>query len=215
MRPVAQPHPLVRLSAAVNGRRLLILLVALVSALGVAACGGNSPAHHAGGQSSGNHAADANNNGAYVQAGPLTYQLQISRQLNQYLREDSQYVRGLPAGTSPTLPPDELWYGVFLWAKNQTDRPQTTIDHFEIVDTQGHTYYPLQLNTALNPFAWTSETLRPGWVQPSPETIAGQGSTQGGLLLFKVNTSVYSNRPLTLYILGSSDQRLASISLDL
>ena len=188
-----------------NARRPLILVCALVLALGVAACGDSTPGN----------VADANNNGAYVKAGPVTYQLQISRQINQYTTEDSQYVKGLPAGQSATLPADEMWYGVFLWAKNQTDKTQTSTDNFEIVDTQGDKYYPLKLNTALNPFAWTSQTLRPGWVQPSPETIAGQGPTQGQLLLFKVNTNVYSNRPLTLYILGSNDQRLASISLDL
>jgi hypothetical protein len=197
--------PLVRLSAAVNARRPLILVCALVLALGVAACGGSTPGN----------VADANNNGAYVNAGHMTYQLQVSRQLNEYLTEDSQYVKGLPAGVSPNLPADEMWYGVFLWAKNQTNAPLTTTDNFKIVDTQGDTYYPLRLNTALNPFAWTAQTLRPGAVQPDPETIAGQGATQGGLLLFKVNTNVYSNRPLTLFILGSSDQKLASISLDL
>jgi hypothetical protein len=57
--------------------------------------------------------------------------------------------------------------------------------------------------------------LQPGAVQPEPDTIAGQGATQGGLLLFKVSTNVYSNRPLTLYILGSNNQKLGSISLDL
>lgn len=199
------PLPLVRLSAAVNARRPLTAVCAAVLALGVAACGNPAPGN----------VADANNNGAYVNAGPVTYQLQVSRVLNQYLTEDSQYVKGLPAGISPTLPANEMWYGVFLWAKNQTDRPQTTTDKFEISDSRNVTYYPLQLNTALNPFAWTSEILRPGSVQPSPETIAGQGPTQGGLLLFKVNTDAFSNRPLTLYILGSSNQKLASISLDL
>jgi hypothetical protein len=200
------PMPLVRLSAAVNARRPLTIVCALALALGVAACGSSSTP---------GKVADANNNGAYVNAGPLTYQLQVSRTLNQYLTEDSQYVTGLPAGVSKSLPADEMWYGVFLWAKNQTNRPQTTTDRFEIADSQGTMYYPLHLNTALNRFAWTSETLRPGWVQPSPETIAGSGPTQGGLLLFKVNTAVYSNRPLTLYILGSANQKLASISLDL
>lgn len=188
-----------------HGRRLRILLCALALTLGVAACGSSTPGT----------VADANNNGAYVNAGPVTYQLQVSRQLNQYLTGDSQYVKGLPAGVSATLPADEMWYGVFMWAKNQTGVPQTTTDNFEIVDTQGDVYHPLRLNTALNPFAWTSKTLRPGWVQPSPETIAGQAPTQGGLLLFKVNTNVYANRPLTLYILGSNNQKLASISLDL
>jgi hypothetical protein len=209
------PRTLVKLSGAVNARRLLIPACALVLALGIAACGGTSPAHHASGQASGFEAADANNNGAYVNAGPVTYQLQVSRELNQYLTEDSQYVKGLPAGVSTNLPADEMWYGVFLWAKNQTNSSQTTTDNFEIVDTQGNTYYPLRLNTALNPFAWTSETLRPGAVQPDPETIAGQGPTQGGLLLFRVNINVYSNRPLTLFILGPNNQKQASISLDL
>jgi len=189
----------------VNARRLLILVCTLVLSVGVAACGGSTPGH----------VASANNNGAYVNAGHMTYQLQVSRALNQYLTEDSQYVRGLPLGVPAHLPPDEMWYGVFMWAKNQTKAPLTSTDNFEIVDTQGDTYYPLRLNTALNPFAWTSETLRPGAVQPDPETIAGMGSTQGGLLLFRVNTNVYSNRPLTLFILGSNNQKLASISLDL
>jgi hypothetical protein len=195
----------VRLSAAVSARRPLILVCALVLALGVAACGGSTPGN----------VADANNNGVYVNADHLTYQLQVSRALNQYLTEDSQYVKGLPYGVSADLPPDEMWYGVFLWAKNQTDVPRTTIDNFEIVDTQGDVYRPLRLNPALNPFAWTSETLRRDAVEPDPETIAGMGSTQGGLLLFKVNTNVYSNRPLTLFLLGSHNQKLASISLDL
>ncbi len=189
-----------------NGRRPLILLCALALALGLTACGSSSTP---------GHVADANNNGVYVNADHVTYQLQISRALNQYLTEDSQYVRGLPFGVSPNLPSNQMWYGVFLWAKNQTNVPRTTTANFEIVDTQGDTYYPLRLNTALNPFAWTPQTLRPGEVQPSLSTIAGQGPTQGGLLLFKVNTNVYSNRPLTLFILGSNNQRLASISLDL
>ena len=32
------------------------------------------------------------NNGVYVDAGPVTYQLQISRELNQYAVEDRQYL---------------------------------------------------------------------------------------------------------------------------
>ena len=45
--------------------------------------------------------------------------------------------------------------------------------------------------------------------------MASEGPTQGGLLLFKVSDSVYSNRPLTLFILGAGDEKLASISLNL
>ncbi len=193
-------------------RRLWIILCALTLVLGVAACGNHHP-HLANGEAAGNDVADANNDGGYVDAGPITYQLQISRELNQYSTEDSQYLTGLPAGvTAPNA--SQLWYGVFLWAKNQTDRPQATSDSFEIVDTQGNTYYPIQLNARENPLAWTTQTLQPGGTVPGPNTVMSNSPTQGGLLLFKLSVSAYANRPLSLYILGSGNQKLGSISLD-
>ncbi|MGH2867608.1 MAG: hypothetical protein ACRDNK_08575, partial [Solirubrobacteraceae bacterium] len=86
-------------------RRLQTAASALILAVGVAACG--QQAHPT--------VADANNNGGYVDAGPVTYQLQISRLLNPYSTEDSQYIKGLPAGTTaPTA--QQMWYGIFLWA---------------------------------------------------------------------------------------------------
>ena len=97
-------------------RRLLPLLVALASALALAGCGGI-----------GNHAnateAGADNNGAYITVGNMTYQLQVSRQLNQYEIEDHQYLTGLPGATRPTAA--QFWYGVFLWAQNKTNSPMT------------------------------------------------------------------------------------------
>jgi hypothetical protein len=193
------------LSPAVRAHRLWTAGCAVVLALGVAACGHKQP-HPS--------VADANNNGGYVDAGPLSYQLQISRVLNPYSTEDSQYITGLPAGTAaPT--PDQQWYGVFLWAKNQTKQTYTTSDSFVIVDTQNNHYYPLKLNPAANPYAWSAQRLAPLQTQPGPDTTASFGPTQGQLLLFKISNSAYANRPLTLEILGSSDQKLASISLDL
>jgi hypothetical protein len=193
------------LRAAVRARRLWTIVSALILAFGVAACG-HKQAHPS--------VADANNNGGYVDAGPLSYQLQISRVLNQYNTEDSQYVKGLPAGTTvPTA--QQQWYGVFLWAKNQTDKAHMTVDNFVVVDTQGNKYYPLKLNPELNPYAWTSQRLAPLQTQPGPDTTASFGPTQGQVLLFKIGNSAYANRPLTLEILGSSNQKLATISLDL
>jgi hypothetical protein len=185
----------------VSPRRLWILLCALSVAVGLAACGQTS------------QPTSLLNNGVYVDAGPITYQLQVSRELNPYLQEDSQYVAGLPAGTA-ALGANQLWYGVFLWAKNQGDHPQLTARKFAITDSNGDTYYPLDLNTQLNQYAWTQERLEPGEVSPVLNSTASFGPTGGGLLLFKLPTTVYSNRPLTLHIFapgGGSGQ----ISLDL
>ena len=189
--------------AAARRHRLGTLACALGLALGLAACGKS------------NHPSTAENNGVYINAGPITYQLQISRELNQFSTEDRQYVAGLPAGTSRTLTPTQLWYGVFLWAKNQTDRTHVTSNNFDIVDTQGAKYYPITVNPALNPYAWTRATLHPEATEPALNTTASFGPTQGGLLLFKLPTTVYDNRPLMLQILSPSGQVWGTISLDL
>lgn len=186
-------------SSAVVARRLLALACALPIGIGLGACGrtGDPPS--------------SENNGVYVEAGPITYQLEVSRELNQYSTEDSQYVAGLSPADSK-LSASQLWYGVFLWAKNQTKRPQTTSDNFDIVDTEGTHYYPL---TVSNPYAWKSETLAPGAIEPGADTTASFGPTQGGLLLFKLGNSVYDNRPLLLEIRSPSGKLWATISLDL
>jgi hypothetical protein len=140
--------------------------------------------------------------------------MQVSRQLNQYAVEDHQYLAGLPAGQA-ALTADELWYGVFLWAKNQTNEFHPTSDSFTITDTNGDTYHPIPLDTQVNGYAWTSQTLAPFAVEPEPNTTASFGPTQGGLVLFKLPTTVYSNRPLTLHIYPPGGEHPASISLDL
>jgi len=195
-----------RLPRAVTLRRPLIALCGLLLAVGIAACGHQTPHQNF---------ADANNDGDYISAGYITYQLQISRELNQNGVEDSQYLKGLPPGVSTSIGPDQLWYGVFLWAKNQSGHAATTSDKFEVVDTQGNVYHPVALNSQLNPFAWTSQTLPNLATYPGPNTVASAGPTQGGLLLFKMSSAVYSNRPLTLYILGHGNRRLGGISLNL
>jgi hypothetical protein len=171
-------------------------------ALGVAACGHT------------NHPPTIENNGVYITAGPVTYQLQVSRTLNPYSTEDRQYITGLPAGQS-SLSSSQQWYGVFLWARNQTKRPQMTAPNFDIVDTQGKHYYPTAVNPAVNPYAWTTQSLAPGATAPAADTTASFGPTQGALLLFKLDSSVYDNRPLTLEIRGPSRQLWGTISLDL
>ena len=185
-----------------RARRLWIVACALGLAVGLGACGQTS------------QPTSVLNNGVYITAGPVTYQLQVSRELNQYLTEDSQYVAGLPFG-SGGLTADQLWYGVFLWAKNQTKHPQLTARTFDIVDSGYHHYYPLELNPQLNGYAWTQRLLPPSGQEPELNTTASFGPTQGGLLLFKLPTSVYSNRPLTLEIYAPGVSKPGDISLDL
>jgi len=184
----------------VRRRRISILTAAAALAMGLVACGKTS------------HPATAENDGVYVNAGPITYQLQVSRELNQYDVEDAQYLTGVPANS---LAANQEWYGVFLWAKNQTKSQQPTSNTFDIVDTEGHHFYPLPVTRSQNPYAWTSQTLAPGASEPSLDTTASFGPTQGSLLLFKLSTSVYDNRPLTLEIRGPSRQLWGTISLDL
>ncbi len=187
--------------SAARARHILILGAAVLS-IGVAACG--QQAHPT--------AADANNNGFYVDAGKITYQLQISRELNPYSIEDKGYLVGV---TAPAPAPDELWFGVFLWAKNQGNSAATTATTFDIVDTQGNVYYPVAVNTQVNPYAWTPTTLQPLATYPTPGSTAYFGPTQGALLLFKLNTSAYANRPLSLQIHAPGQAHPSTISLDL
>ena len=184
-----------------SARRLWIIACAVAVAVGLAACGQES------------RPPSDLNNGVYIDAGPITYQLQVSRELNQYAVEDKQYLAGRPAG-SEARGPDQLWYGVFLWAKNQSDHPQPTAKNFNIVDSSHHHYYPVELNTEMNAYAWTSQLLEPSGTQPIPNTTAYYGPTGGNLLLFKLPTTVYSNRPLTLEITPASGHP-GAISLDL
>ena len=181
----------------------MILASVAVLGVGLAACG------------KANNPETAENDGVYVTAGPITYQLQVSRQLNPYATEDSQYLKGLPKADM-SLASSQLWYGVFLWAKNQTQQTVPTRNTFDIVDTQGNHYYPVPVNHSLNGYSWTTRSLNPGAVEPAPDTQASFGPTQGGLLLFKLSDAVYDNRPLTLEIRGGQAHKIwSTISLDL
>lgn len=183
-------------------RSLGILVCLLGATVGLSGCGKS------------NHPVSTENDGVYITAGPITYQLQISRQLNPFGTEDRQYITGVPAAEA-SLSPTQEWYGVFLWAKNQTQHPQPTSNNFVIVDSSGGRYYPLHLDTTINSYAWTQQVLAPSAIEPAPNTTASEGPTQGGLVLFKLPTAVYSNRPLTLQIYPSGGGKPGQISLDL
>jgi hypothetical protein len=190
-----------------SSRRFRILVGALATAAVLSACGARGSQSTVG---------DANNTGFYVRGGQLTYQVQISRELNPYATEDRAYLAGVPAGT-PAPGANELYFAVFMWAKNFTKSAHETVsaNDFDIVDTQGNTYYPIALNPGLNQLAWTQTRLGPQASEPGIDSPASNDPAQGSELLFKLNDSIYANRPLTLEIHVPGQAEPSTISIDL
>ncbi|MGN6189288.1 MAG: hypothetical protein ACTHOE_10335 [Conexibacter sp.] len=185
----------------------LLAAAALLAALTLVACGGtgDKPAIH------------GESEGSYIQAGPLIYQVQMSRELNPANVEDAEYLRGLAAST-PRLAGDEEWFGVWLRVQNDTDQAHVSARDFKIVDTTGAEYTPISL-PANNPFAYQPVSVRSKDVfqpvQPDPESSAGMGPINGSMLLFKLRTNVYANRPLELEITPPNGGSPSSVVLDL
>lgn len=184
----------------------MLTVCVLAAALALSACG-HKQAHPTFASAEGTASS-----GFYVDAGKITYQVQISRELNPYSTEDKSYLAGV---TSPPPSPSEEWFAVFLWAKNQTKAVATTTNSFTITDTQGTTYYPVQINTTMNELAWTPQELRPGATEPAPDSLASTSPTQGEELLFKLSDSAFSNRPLLLNIFAQGQAKPSRVELDL
>jgi hypothetical protein len=190
--------------------RLSLLLAVGVLAVGVSGCGvDHRPARPA------NVSQDELSNGGepYFWTGPITYQVQISRALNPFDSYDVQYLSGVQGAQE--IGAQQFWFGVFLWAKNQSGHVAQTADKFEIVDSAGDVYTQTQLNSGVNPYAWTQQQLSPDQIEPLADSAASDSSPGGGLILFKLNQSVYSNRPLTLKIFAPGAKKASSVSLDL
>jgi hypothetical protein len=168
-------------------RVLLLLALGAASALALAGCGNKLETRTIG-----------ETEGIYVDVGELKYQVQLSRILNPNDEEDRHFLEGLPAGTVEPGS-DEAWFGVWMRVENDTnDKTLTSADEFEIVDTQEHTFTPVQLDN--NPFAYEAQGLTPHTVVPSPNSPAGEGVIQGSLILFKLTTEAIANRPLEFKI---------------
>jgi hypothetical protein len=183
----------------------LLAAVALAAALTLVACGGTGEKPSAHGESE----------GSYVQAGPLIYQVQMSRELNPANVEDAEYLQGLSAGAPAQ---GEEWFGVWLRVQNDTDQAHVSASDFKIVDTTGAEYSPIAL-PATNPFSYQAVSVRSNDVfapvQPDPESGAGMGPINGSMVLFKLRTDVYANRPLELEIAPPDGGEPSSVVLDL
>jgi len=179
--------------------RRLVLIAALATAF--AGCGIEDTIH------------EAETEGIYVDVGNLVYQVQMSRYLNPGDVEDREYLMGLPAGTSPQLPGDETWFGVWMRVKNYSDETLMPAEEFVVVDTEENEFRPIELADT-NVFAYRPFPLGPDAVKPTPDSAAASGPIQGSLILFRLPTDSLQNRPLKLEIEQAGNET-AEIDLDL
>jgi hypothetical protein len=175
--------------------------VALAATTSLAACGSSDEEPSAG-----------TTEGVYVNTGDLKYQVQISRQLNQADFEDRDYLIGLPGGER--LAPGQEWFAVFIRVFNTTKAPHESASRFVIRDTTGKAYTPIVLDARVNRTAYHPAVVNGGDQIPVPGSLARENPTQGGLLLFKVESSSYASRPLELNIMPPEGGRPATVDLD-
>ena len=184
-------------------RKPLALLLLVTAALALSACG-NKPQIRTEGLTE----------GTYLNVGPLTYQVQISRQLNPHDIQDRSYLVGIPAAQQG-LKPDEVWFGVFLRVENETGLAHPPANDIQIVDTQEESFRPVPLNVT-NLFAYRSTSQVPAnEVVPLPDTPAFDTPIRGALVLFKLTLTSLGNRPLELHIVARTGrQQTGIIDLD-
>jgi hypothetical protein len=184
-------------------RRLAITTAAVLTAAApLAACGSASeePTHAA-------------TEGVYVNTGDLKYQVQISRQLTPADFEDRDYLVGLPAADK-TLGKGEEWFAVFIRVFNHTKAAHPSAKQFVIRDTTGKEFQPVAVDTSVNRTAYRPLVVGAGDQIPVPGSLARENLTQGGMVLFKVPSSSYANRPLELRIAPPEGGAEATVDLD-
>ena len=181
-------------------RRFALALLALAAVLALTACG-NKPKVRTEGATE----------GTYLNVGPLTYQVQISRQLNPNDIEDRTYLQGI-APFQAKLAPGQTWFGVFLRVANDTKKPHPAANDFTIVDTQDDRYSPVK-QTPLNHFTYQGGIVPASGLLPPVNSVASEGVIQGSLVLFKLPLSALDNRPLE-FVITDQLQNKGEVSLD-
>lgn len=179
-------------------RRSLSLLVIAVSTAALIGCGGSTPQRDA-------------QPGTPVEVRGVSYDVQISSQLNPDSDGDHPFFAGVPAA-GRKLPPDQVWLGVFVQAQNESNGPRRAASAITVADTVDHVFRPVRLPSE-NAYAYRPATLAPGDSEPAPDAPAASSPEQGSLLLFHLPLDYFiGNRPLELRV--SDHGQLASVQLD-
>jgi hypothetical protein len=194
-------------------RALTTALLALVLATALGACGNKEKT-----------VTEADTEGIYIDLAGLTYQVQVSRELNARDIEDRGYLKGLPAG-EPPLKPTESYFAVFLKVWNEESKPARSAGDFRIVDTQYQEgqpcepskgcYTPVALDPSQNPYAYTPTQVDPDEQYPPQSGTAYEGVIGGSLLLFRIPYASYDNRPLDLLMKSAASSTEGTVRLDL
>lgn len=189
-------------------RRSTIIVAALLSTVGLGACG-NADTR----VTTGTYAGESGANAPYLNVGPLIYEVQLSRQLNPADTEDSAYLQGL-SPAQRKLAPGQEWFAVFLQVYNNTSAPHPSASSVTISDTEGTRYLPV-VPHAGNMFVYRSSMVPSKGRVPAPDTVAANGPTQGALLLYKISVGSLDNRPLEVRIVDPGNpHQTAQAELD-
>lgn len=179
-------------------RKLPLAVLALLAVLLLSACGDSHTK-----VTTGTYAGESGANAPYLDIGPLSYEVQLSRQLNPTNSEDASYLKGLtPAARQ--LAPGQEWFAVFLQVYNHTGQELAAATTITISDTQANTYTPV-VPDQTNEYAFRGGLVPAKGQLPQLDTTAALGPSQGSMLLYKIQVVSLDNRPLELKITSPTD----------
>jgi len=180
-----------------------LLLIALLVAVPLAGCGNKESEVKSGETES-----------VYLDLGDLRYQVQISRQLNPQDVEDRAYLTGVDPAQAK-LKKGESWFAIFVRVENPHERSLPSATQFELSETSGKIYRPVRI-ARTNPFAYVGGRVAGHGTLPDNGSVAqANESVNGALVLFKVKTASFDNRPLELKIFGPDvPQDVVTVDLD-